>query len=810
MLRFLNSFLWRYVALTALFGSFCAPGVGEETWTLPLEPPSWAREDGALTVAAVENITPEGKAATHVVYTGERDWALRIPAKIDVKPGEIFTIRYRGKNCGEKAVRPSVVLYGEDDKATDWIFGGQEELPYGDWRSSETKFVVPYGVAKIEPRVVGDGKTDAYLEVFKLERTGALPLSSVKGTFPAENERLHVQFKMEDASFSVLDVRTGRRWEQTVEDRSQLFVLNAQPIPQGVDFELFDAQSFLAFHATVELEKDTPEIVVRLKADPQADQPEAIHYPYPFASRTTDRAILPMNEGISFPTTENPPGLSSIYTFGTFCGHGLCMAFWGFVNDTIDPTRSDGYMGIVETPDDSIVLIRPFAVDPKDPQASNPEAKTLSAAQAWLGPKKLFGYDKSLRLVFFNEGGYVAMCKRYREYARKIGLLVSFDEKIKRNPNLAEGIERLVGAANIWSWDGDKLETIHKLQEMGFDHILWSAGGDARQIKEMNALEGVLTSRYDIYQDVMDPARYPELPGVHNGWIPEAWPKDIAWDSPDGHWTRGWSVDAKDKTKPRIPCGVLCDLKAVPYAEKRLGELLETTPYRCQFIDTTVASPWRECWNPEHPMTRSESKVARMALLGLLGKRFNLVCGSETGIDSSVPFCDYYEGMMSIGPYRCPEAGRYIERIWDEVPELVEKYQLGETYRLPLFELVYHGCVVSYWYWGDNNDKFPACWLKRDLFNALYGVPPLYGFKRDFLDKNRERFIESYKIAEPVSRLTGRVEMTDHQILTEDRRVQRTVFSNGISVVVNFGDQDYRYADVVVPAKSSKIFGVEE
>ena len=62
---------------------------------------------------------------------------------------------------------------------------------------------------------------------------------------------------------------------------------------------------------------------------------------------------------------------------------------------------------------------------------------------------------------------------------------MDFDEKIRRNPNLAEGIDLLVGAANIWTWDADKLEKIHKLQEMGFDRILWSGGGSAEEIKEM-------------------------------------------------------------------------------------------------------------------------------------------------------------------------------------------------------------------------------------------------------------------------------------------------------------------------------------
>lgn len=53
-----------------------------------------------------------------------------------------------------------------------------------------------------------------------------------------------------------------------------------------------------------------------------------------------------------------------------------------------------------------------------------------------------------------------------------------------------------------------------------------------------------------------------------------------------------------------------------------------------------------------------------------------------------------------------------------------------EAYRLPLFALVYHGCVVSYWYWGDYNNKLPALWGKRDLSNALYGASRIEGARK--------------------------------------------------------------------------------
>jgi hypothetical protein len=335
------------------------------------------------------------------------------------------------------------------------------------------------------------------------------------------------------------------------------------------------------------------------------------------------------------------------------------------------------------------------------------------------------------------------------------------------------------------------------MQSLGMDRILWSGGGSSNQLAELRALPRVLVGRYDIYQDIMDPANFEKVGYKHGDWVTEAFPHDINWRAPGGDWRRGWQVRAKDGTM--IPCAVICDAKALPYARKRIGEELKVKPYTARFIDTTVAAPWFECYHPDHPLTRTQSRQHKMALLKLVCD-FGLVCGSETGHEASVPFCDYYEGMLSVGPYRVPDAGRDMLKVWDDVPERLAKYQVGEAYRLPLWDLVYHDCVVAQWYWGDYNNKLPKVWRKRDLFNALYGTPPMYLFDMKQWEEKKAQFAASYKVAEPVSRATGYAEMVDHRVLTPDRAVQQSVFANGVTVTVNFGAAPYADAGGAVVA----------
>jgi hypothetical protein len=151
---------------------------------------------------------------------------------------------------------------------------------------------------------------------------------------------------------------------------------------------------------------------------------------------------------------------------------------------------------------------------------------------------------------------------------------------------------------------------------------------------------------------------------------------------------------------------------------------------------------------------------------------------------------DYFEGMMSISQYRYPDDGRYVEKIVDPTPDIL-KFMVGPEYRIPLFELVYHECVVDYWYWGDYTNKMPAVWRQRDLFNILYGTPPEFMFDREFWEQNKAHFAQTYKDVCPIVRRLGYQEMLSHTFLTPDHTIQQTKWSDGTIVTVNFGQTTY-------------------
>jgi len=577
------------------------------------------------------------------------------------------------------------------------------------------------------------------------------------------NSAISVTIDTADATLLVADKQTKQSWQQKPSRQSK--ILQSAKVADGIDFTLHDSGLGMDVQTELRLAKDKPEFTITILT--KGPMKWSLPFPHPFVTEPGTYLVVPMNEGISYPVDDRTIEPMWLVAYG---GHGICMAFWG----ATDGQR--GYMAIIETPDDATIHIQ--RID-----------GTLCVAPEWNPQKGQSGYSRRLRYVFFDKGGHVAMCKRYRAYAQQIGLLKTLQQKRTENPN----VDLLIGAVNVWCWEKDALAIVREMKSLGIERILWSNRAGPEVIEAMNNIGGILTSRYDIYQDLMDPNIVREkLNRPHPDWTQDGWPMDIMLDE-KSNWRKGWQVRGKDGQM--YPCGVLCDMQAIKYARPRVTEELKTHPYRCRFIDTTTASPWRECYSPEHPMTRSESRHWKTELLRLVCEEIKLVTGSETGHDAAVPYVHYFEGMLSLGPYRVPDAGRNMAKIWDEVPPQVAKFQLGHKYRLPLWELVYHDCVIAQWYWGDYNNKLPSLWDKRDLFNILYGTPPMFMFNREFWEKNKDRFVRSYQNVCTVARSVGYAEMTDHCFLTPDRDVQQTIFSNGITITVNFGNKPYRLPD---------------
>lgn len=441
-----------------------------------------------------------------------------------------------------------------------------------------------------------------------------------------------------------------------------------------------------------------------------------------------------------------------------------------------DLQRGFGCCVILETSDDACVESKTYRVAERELRAPR---------VGWLPSKGAFGYPRRMIYRFTPQGGYVALAKAYRAHAADHGLLVTLEQKAKVNPN----VRRLFGAADVWGAADDRnRDFAREARESGLDRMILHGRKPREQMQAAHDA-GFLTSEYDNYTDIkpLPPGREPD---ADEDLLP-----DHAVLQASGERMKAWlTYDKKTQFMKR------CPTFWTPTARLVIPKVLTNHPFLGRFIDVTTAEALYECYDTNHPLTRAEKRRCGEQLLAYV-RSLGLVVGGEHGIWWGVPHLDYIEGMMSSYQFGWP-AGHLIRPKSRDEPftgpyktdtwENYDRFGIGHEYRVPLWELVFHDCVVSTWYWGDATDWLlqvePSNAARKDAFNILYGtVPLLWANKAGSWQTNRAVFLRSYRHTTWLHRAVATAELLSHECLTPDRAVQRTRFSDGTEVQVNFG-----------------------
>lgn len=394
-----------------------------------------------------------------------------------------------------------------------------------------------------------------------------------------------------------------------------------------------------------------------------------------------------------------------------------------------------------------------------------------------------FGAPRVVRYSFTQSGGHVSICKRFRDYIRANGLLVTQREKMAKTPQLA----LLAGAPDIWG--RNDLKFCKEAKAAGMDRLFVNGPTTPEDMLEIEKL-GYLCSKYDNYEDYYE-GRQDSVYGDGHG-------NDEVVVNADGSYMKAWL----SLGPPPVQAMKRCTFFYPQLARKWTSADLAKYPYNARFLDVTTASGLRECYAPAHRLNRTEDRMVKRELAHIMVDEFKLVLGGEHGRWWGADIYNYWEGMQSGGFYSWPAGyvGKDIPQTRAEIGQKYLDWGLGEKNRYPLWELVYHDCTVSTWYWGDSTGHLynaaPDLADKQDAFNILYGTPPLFWTNRPFSfrwddPKLRERLLESYRNTCKLHEAVGFEEMVSHEFVTEDRAVQHTVFADGTNVWVNFGASPY-------------------
>jgi hypothetical protein len=360
---------------------------------------------------------------------------------------------------------------------------------------------------------------------------------------------------------------------------------------------------------------------------------------------------------------------------------------------------------------------------------------------------------------------------------------------------------------------GVSFRMIDALRNAGINRMILQAEGhqiasDRREVAGYAFDQGYLFGVYDSYHSIHDPSSY----GTDNSWE-TAQMQGIPFDSvrmmkDNGSYYAGFKS-----------LGGLANSRAIrSYFEKRISEKFDEVSYSYYFIDCDAFGEYYDDYSTLHPITREEDAAERMDRLKWLRDRMQVPIGSEKGIflfsnildvneGVTVPFFGLQDEDMKNknseyyrGAWWPPEM---LEIKFKEVP-VKEKYwhlYLDPRFKIPLWETVYHDCLISTAHPLTPSLKYSNVKTDIALTEMFYQYPPLYNLNYDFFLENKDRIVHHYEFYSKTHAISVRSPVTEFEFLTRDRLVQRIQFG-GFQMVANYGKESYQYKDYDIPAKS--------
>ena len=225
------------------------------------------------------------------------------------------------------------------------------------------------------------------------------------------------------------------------------------------------------------------------------------------------------------------------------------------------------------------------------------------------------------------------------------------------------------------------------------------------------------------------------------------------------------------------PQSYLCATQA-PYYVKRNFQEIEKNGIRLDgaYLAVFTCNEGDECDNPMHRMTRKDCYDFRCKCFEYLLSN-GILPSSEEVSDWAVPslvFCHYAPYDFMLRQPGSPKQG---------IP-------------VPLYNLVYHDCVIEPWMMDKVSEEEDymlyallnggAPYLIRD---AAY--PNFDGAFDGAIEKKLEEDIERCKVVSDLHEKIAKCEMVRHDMVDGNPMVQRTTFSDGTKVTVDFEKQTY-------------------
>lgn len=454
------------------------------------------------------------------------------------------------------------------------------------------------------------------------------------------------------------------------------------------------------------------------------------------------------------------------------------MPWWG----QIDERR--GYQALVLTPFDAGFLLE------------HPSGGSTKVQACWLPSLGHFDKTRHICFRFYEDCDYVTFCKAYRKHLIETGRLRTLQEKQLQNPLLT----RLMGSAIIHTsaeyavYPGcrfysnpDVLGECHatfaqrenqlvRLKELGLENAYvhldgWiKMGYDAQHpdvwppCEKAGGLEGLLSLQRSL-------GNLGWLFALHDQY------RDYYLDAPS--YQPAFAIKKSDGSIPTSDYwaggeqAFLCPTLSQTFIKRNYERMAKDGIHPDGvYLDVFSCVALDECFDPEHPITREECMRLREECFEYMRSR-GIIVSSEEGVGWAM----YSLDLVHHANYAM---------VMLPAPDTLCGIPTGEGFgiNVPLLNLVYHDCVVTPWFITPQSSEMPKgqSGFLHALLNA--GVPYVD------IEADKEE-IEQAKIVCALHKRLAGAEMLRHEILDGNTMRQRTVFSDGTQITVDFSTNEY-------------------
>lgn len=241
-----------------------------------------------------------------------------------------------------------------------------------------------------------------------------------------------------------------------------------------------------------------------------------------------------------------------------------------------------------------------------------------------------------------------------------------------------------------------------------------------------------------------------------------------------------------------------------PLLEARVQAVQEAAGFNSWFLDAYGTGMLFDSHRPGATMTQAQNADGNVDASRWIAESRGMPGGSEDGNAVTAQGILFAHGMQTpvIG-WGDPQLMQEQKSPWylgrwypPEQPEVFfkavpvkEPYRsihFDPTTRLPLYQSVFHGSVITTHHWLFDSLKLTNVRIPNELTQLLYNVPPLYHLSQDTMAARLKVMQRQDTFFRLLHERLATQTMTGFDWLTDDRLIQQTTFADGTRLVANF------------------------